>query len=240
MTVYYKKKSLRSFTLVELLVVVAIISVLAAVGYGSLLMALKRANMSKCSANLHQIGIGMLSFAGDNNNTLPESGATILYNQTDPTTGKNGWTQQLSSYVGTDTNIFQCPDSVNVHPENKPYSYFNGAHAAYSANGHAFAAVNLMQMKSPSQHIIAGDIAFDSTTTPSEISFQSNDADKDDYTQDPAFNGGTITTPTTIPIHMGSVNILFADGHVQNCKYFDPSSMTTVYSGVNSTNVYLQ
>lgn len=231
MIVTHKRSSRSGFTLVELLVVIAIIIVLVSVGFGAFNSAIKHANIAKCSSNLHQIGVGMLAFAGDNNNNLPESGGVVTYNSTDATTGVYGWTQQLEPYLGPDTKIYQCPDSMNVIPSNKTYSYFNGAHAAISSTG-GFASVNLMKMKSPSQHIIAGDIAFSS-------GFTTTDCDKDDYTQDPAFNGGT-TSSLVIPIHIGSVNILFADGHVQNCKYFDSSSMTTVYSGVKTGNIYLQ
>jgi prepilin-type processing-associated H-X9-DG protein len=61
------------------------------------------------------------------------------------------------------------------------------------------------------------------------------DADKDDYTQDPAFNGGTPTHPVTIPIHGGYSNILFGDGHVESLKYFDPTIYSTVYSPPNTS-----
>jgi prepilin-type processing-associated H-X9-DG protein len=78
-------------------------------------------------------------------------------------------------------------------------------------------------MLAPGRHIISGDIANGKL-------FDPLDADKDDYSQDPAFDGNT----GVIPIHLGSVNLLFADGHVENTRKFDPASMTTVY-GDNNT-----
>ena len=78
-------------------------------------------------------------------------------------------------------------------------------------------------MQAPSKHIIAGDISVSGL-------FIVTDADKDDYHQDPAFGGGG-----TIPIHMGSVNLLFADGHVDNARVFDPTKMTTVYGNNNTS-----
>jgi len=229
-----KRRSSSGFTLVELLVVIGIIAILIAISFPYIKSAMAKANMIKCSSNLHFIGVGMISFAGDNNGNLPESGGTILYNNTDPTTGKQGWTQQLQPYVGTNPSVFQCPEGMNLSG-NGTYSYFNGAHAGYSANHGSFAAVSLVKCHDLSRHIISGDISFPGVYGNSG----STDADKDDYTQDPAFDGGTVTSPITIPIHLGNSNLLFGDGHVESAKGFDPTTMTTVYAGLNGNTSYL-
>ncbi len=236
MTGLSRRSAARGFTLVELLVVIAIIAILGAISFPISKMAIIHANIAKCSSNLHGIGIAMVSFASDNDGCLPESGGTIAYNAVDAAppggTGKPGWTQQLEPYVGAGSatedvsgnSVYQCPDRSLV-PNNKYYSYFNGAHAAYAATG-TFGPVDLSKIQTPSSYIMAGDIAFSPFTV--------DDCDKDDYTQDPAFNGYTSTTGGRSPIiiHGGSVNILFADGHVRNVRSFDKTTMTTVYNGV--------
>jgi prepilin-type N-terminal cleavage/methylation domain-containing protein/prepilin-type processing-associated H-X9-DG protein len=226
-----KRNSVRGFTLVELLVVMAIILILIGLSYPATLTALTHARTAKCSNNVRQIAIGMLAFAGDNNGNLPISGSVIPYNTLSPDTGQYGWTQQLEPYMGVGSSkedpsgksVYQCPDRASV-TGNTYYSYFNGAHAAYAQSNGSFAAVSIMKMRSPASHIIVGDISVSGI-------FGTDDADKDDYTQDPAFNGATTASSNSIGIHGGTVNIGFADGHVENLRYFDNTKMTTVYPG---------
>jgi prepilin-type N-terminal cleavage/methylation domain-containing protein/prepilin-type processing-associated H-X9-DG protein len=246
-----KRSSCRGFTLVELLVVIGILVILGGLAFPAFSMAMAHARTAKCSSNLRSIGAAMITFAGDNNGNLPESGGTIYHTggpnspTVDATTGLNSWTEQLEPYLGTSSfngttpavnPIFQCPDWQNVVSSSsgqplspgsnscKYYSYFNGSHAAGGGNG-GYGAVNLLRIHAPNAHIIAGDIAFNG--------YQMLDADPDDYgTNNPAFAG------TTIRLHGGSVNLVFADGHGENAKSYDPTSMTTHYAGIEPTKAY--
>jgi len=207
------------FTLIELLVVMAIISILALLLFPAFQKIQDKANGVKCSSNLRQIGAALTIFAGDNSGVFPVSGGVIPYNQTDPTTGQYGWTQQIENYLptkgGQDTRIFQCPTTSKLYPSSKSYGYFNGSHAAYYDYSHeppqtnGFAGLRLARIQYPSKHILAGDIASNA--------FSSTDADKDDYTQNPAFTG------TMSKMHGGKSNILFVDGHVAQFATFDYS-----------------
>ena len=59
------------FTLIELLVVIAIIGVLAALLAPALKDGLESARRATCASNLHQIGVGLTSYAGDHDDYLP-------------------------------------------------------------------------------------------------------------------------------------------------------------------------
>ncbi|HEY3328481.1 MAG TPA: type II secretion system protein [Capsulimonadaceae bacterium] len=60
----------RAFTLIELLVVIAIISILAAVLFPVFASAREKARSTACASNMRQIGLAMLAYAQDNDETL--------------------------------------------------------------------------------------------------------------------------------------------------------------------------
>jgi len=138
----------RAFTLIELLVVIAIIAILAAMLLPALSSAKQRAWTTSCTSNLHQIGLGMRMFADDNNEYYPESGATIYWNATDPTTMKPSWSEQIFPYTGN-TNVYNCPGNVQLAAKLQgPFNYFNGCNASYVATG-GFAAVRSTEILFP-------------------------------------------------------------------------------------------
>jgi len=85
----------QGFTLIELLVVIAIIAILAAILFPVFAQARERARTSMCMSNLKQIGIGIMQYTQDHDETYPimyqmnSSGQPILvpgasYNPPDP------------------------------------------------------------------------------------------------------------------------------------------------------------
>src|SRR5690349_6135250 len=93
-----------AFTLVELLVVIALIATLA----GLLLPALGRAKESgrgaACLSNLHQIGLALQLYVSDNNNRLP----TMRDKSLTTTNELPSPDLVLSNYVGN-IQVMRCP-----------------------------------------------------------------------------------------------------------------------------------
>jgi len=96
----------RAFTLVELLVTIAIIAILAALLLPALGRAKSRAQRATCINHVHQISLALLMYAGDHADSLPA--ATNDYHiyftyreNIQPILSRNG--------VGTNDQVFTCP-----------------------------------------------------------------------------------------------------------------------------------
>lgn len=102
------RRSRAGFTLAEILVVVAVIGILAALGISSFGSAADKAQDAKCLNNLKQLYLASQSFAQDNNNDTP-----IVRD--------NYWHRRVISYLvpGTGPATFQQgPGKPNYNPNN--------------------------------------------------------------------------------------------------------------------------
>jgi prepilin-type N-terminal cleavage/methylation domain-containing protein/prepilin-type processing-associated H-X9-DG protein len=205
------------FTLVELLVVIGIIAILAAVSFGALQSAIIAAKRAKCTGNLHAIGTALNAFAGDNNEQYPQTSTQVplLIGGIAADTGKPGWMEQLDPYDGANHNIFNCP----ACPTPAPCQYFLSDFNAFYAGGMKTPnpPVNLLRVKNPSCSILAGDSTsgvYDQDCDPDDAATESHDP----FAQK--------------PWHGKYYNFVFVDGHVEAVTAWDPTTMTNRYEGV--------
>jgi prepilin-type N-terminal cleavage/methylation domain len=108
----FSRRRPAAFTLVELLTVIAVIGILAAIVISTLGRVRRNAQQARSIANLRQIGAAMLAFAGDNKGMVP---VWHDYTQTTPDlpglpvmSGRYWW-EALQTYLGTDPEIFHSP-----------------------------------------------------------------------------------------------------------------------------------
>jgi prepilin-type N-terminal cleavage/methylation domain-containing protein len=112
-----------AFTLIELLVVIAILGILAALLLPSLSASRERGRRIACASNLRQIGLAILSYAGDNGNHFP----TVACNRGGTCNGGGGtdmtWDLALLSNGYAVAKIFICPTDRTPRPSGTARSY---------------------------------------------------------------------------------------------------------------------
>ena len=98
-------KNRNGFTLIELLVVIAIIAILAAILFPVFAQAREKARSISCLSNQKQLGLGLMMYAQDYDETFPIGGWN------DSANNRYGrWYADVASYI-KNTQIRNCPSS---------------------------------------------------------------------------------------------------------------------------------
>ena len=101
-----EKLARSAFTLIELLVVIAIIAILAAILFPVFGRARENARRSSCQSNLKQIGLGILQYTQDYDETMPQVSDS-------DTAGAGSWRSAAQPYVKS-KQLFRCPSQSKV------------------------------------------------------------------------------------------------------------------------------
>ncbi|MCM8535428.1 MAG: prepilin-type N-terminal cleavage/methylation domain-containing protein [Lentisphaeraceae bacterium] len=117
--------SLKKFTLLELLIVIAIIAILASLLLPSLYKARKLSKRAVCMSNLKQCYMSTVSYAKDNNNRLvPSEGVHEFQNAA--WIGKT-FINNMEKYLGS-WEVTDCPNWTQTSKANGMSSEYNGVY----------------------------------------------------------------------------------------------------------------
>lgn len=228
-----------AFTLMELLVVIAIIAILVALLLPALSRAKQKAQQIKCVANLHQLGVGLLSFVADNQAYPSMIGPTNSENPgwwaTQLQSGGFGSAQPISNFFYA--GVWRCPAAPARWPwggggsaTSEPFisygynvfgvsrgKYHLGLHgdivpgATFIPNLPGFAPVRESEVAVPADMMAIGD------SIVGDLRFIRLDLPYLDQ-----FGRATAR-------HQGRVDVLFCDGHV------DAPALKLVFAETNAT-----
>ena len=240
-----------SFTLIELLIVISIIAMLAAMLLPALTKAKNRAGQIYCAGNLKQCFSATCGYTSDYNSYIPFGFDSLLTNYSGFATARTPtWFYQIAAYLNVAQRegsfdslgriyaerparpiIFTCPSHKIPFPNNYPTSYAPGLRVA---NSNTIPAINGLQ-KGKIERVI----------NPSAKAWLSEWTYPDGT--DPAYPAITINEGNIIPghannffgmRHFNSGNILFFDGHAAWTPFKDvmsPSSGQIIDRGIFDT-----
>jgi prepilin-type N-terminal cleavage/methylation domain-containing protein/prepilin-type processing-associated H-X9-DG protein len=138
-----------AFTLVEMLVVIAIIAILAALMLPVFGRAKEEARATVCLGNLHQVGLALQIYVQENNNKLP----VMRDVPTDPAAAATNTFPAIHNVLQAqlgNTNVLRCPsDSLK---------YFESTGSSYSWNS--------LLNGEDADHLVVFNIRFDSHEIP--------------------------------------------------------------------------
>ncbi len=238
----------RAFTLLELLVVVAIIGILASLLVPLLGRVQESGRESKCVSNLRQIGAGISLYVGDHNSCLP---AASLSKETQNTSGDVMWSKQLGPYIplqdstasSKENQVFVCPSARYTGITSATTSRTYNCSAAlfyFDSDASEGTAVDppeqrrVSSLSSAATTILVGEgkLAAGATSGACNSSVSWAMANTDVKKTQPS---QTINLDFR---HSEKMNVLYADGHVGNVPFSQRATgiTQTTWEGRNLTN----
>lgn len=226
----WKQYTVRRFTLIELLIVIAIIAILAALLLPALNQARERAKDIKCAGNIRQVGTYLLLYVENNKDVFPSVNGNgrssthwkwtdCVYTLTDksanPLVNADGvWLNLETPGEVTAKGVFGCPSQPPVADMQRAYSRHYGINdyvSSYSSNlrdTEYYKAVKLTSIKTPSQRAMIFDLNFPNTNSWKNPSAKA----RLDLYSEPGV--GYLRH-----FRQSGVNFCFVDGHVQGLRF---------------------
>lgn len=239
-----RKRGRAGFTLIEIIVVIAIVGVLAALVFPVLASARESGRRASCQNNLKQLGLALMQYCQDYRGKVPPVNSP----SDSATPGISSWVGFLQPYVKS-YQIMRCPSQ-----KEDPYGTWSGAGnvlfqerwPSYGFNYHflnpnncqstadgtdwVFTPLSLVRVRQPAEtvafaeaKIVGNDadgyyrsyrMAAPGTVGAGQCGYDDGGWGTGSARDDPA-EGQNTSTGSFAPRHLGGGNVAFVDGHVK-------------------------
>jgi prepilin-type N-terminal cleavage/methylation domain-containing protein/prepilin-type processing-associated H-X9-DG protein len=209
-----------AFTLIELLTVIAIIGILAAIIIPTVGRVRQSAKSAQCLSNLRQMGMGFTLFAADNKGRLPRVGLNPRPNK--PEVVDALWYSAISPYIQksqivSNHPVYRCPSEETQVPADRVNSVIQySVSRALEKSGSAVLANGVgarpEEIPSPTRTFMLVDVKVNDQGTTSNASMI--------YSQiQTSINGTPEASATVAYRHNLGLNCLFVDGHTARLSF---------------------
>jgi prepilin-type N-terminal cleavage/methylation domain-containing protein/prepilin-type processing-associated H-X9-DG protein len=220
----------RAFTLVELLVVVAVIAIIVAVLFPMFAKERHYPKKSSCQNNLKQIALGFKQYLNDNNDFYPLFRVTDVGGITYPP--PYGWADAIQPYI-KNTQAMQCiGDSTNSNGDSSGPGFTDYWYNAnfMVKNGRLWRGANESALGSSAQTILAGEGGNESGTPTGDARYNQCGDGKSltNFGQRCTVSAPGLASFPAAQLHLDGANFAFADGHVKWLKGATPTQSARV------------
>jgi prepilin-type N-terminal cleavage/methylation domain-containing protein/prepilin-type processing-associated H-X9-DG protein len=227
----------KAFTLIELLAVIAIISILASILFPVFARARENARRAGCLSNMKQIGLGVMMYVQDYDEKYPPSAYDTAASDVSAY-----WFGFIQPYIKS-TQVFQCPSSGSTSRFDRNYGA-NQNLFTYKPNGSSVNVVSMAAVASTSKTYMIMDYGTYEfaggletyVPKPKNANYVPGIGAVSGYAvtyweshSSAPYKTNTIEDDLKNGRHFGGINIAFADGHAKWEK------TATVYGQYNST-----
>lgn len=210
------------FTLVELLVVLAIVAVLAGLLLGATKVVRARGDTARCTANLRQLAGANAAFAADHGGQFvraQDASNTVRWHGVRASSGEKFDPEKgpLAPYLGRDGGVKICPTFQRALTEEASFNEEGSGGYGYNAvyiggiPGDAFSSEYLANVAQPSKTVMFTDAAFPNSKGLQEYPF-SEPFRAVDY-------AGRLRAKLSPSVHFRHderTNVAWCDGHVSS------------------------